>query len=324
MDSNSNGRPSASLGYSLLIFCLSLLLLTTVSSPNPKVSDAQRQDSEPDRSNNAPPYLTKVLGQLTEVGDRVAVAAITRAYYPNPLTSIQWQQNDVMFHINGRKVFYAKGRLLREELLSEIDTYRPIMYQYRLGDLAELFPNIGPPMEQLNRIPRSVDFQVAVSNGMPERSNQQRFYFFSHAVSLHPIAGKALRMVEQDLQDLALVDDEILAFINNISSLSGYSNRKVEKSVNTSMHAFGLAVDITPIDYHGKEVYWQWTKNNYPNAWKNLPLERRWVVPDAIVQIFENHGFLWGGKWRNFDSMHFEYRPEILFYSQNMAKVDDG
>jgi hypothetical protein len=31
--------------------------------------------------------------------------------------------------------------------------------------------------------------------------------------------------------------------------------------------------------------------------------------PDVI---FEKHGFIWGGKWYHYDTMHFEYRPELL------------
>jgi len=31
-----------------------------------------------------------------------------------------------------------------------------------------------------------------------------------------------------------------------------------------------------------------------------------------IVEIFERHGFIWGGKWYHYDTMHFEYRPEML------------
>jgi hypothetical protein len=30
------------------------------------------------------------------------------------------------------------------------------------------------------------------------------------------------------------------------------------------------------------------------------------------VDIFERHGFIWGGKWAHYDTMHFEYRPELL------------
>ena len=40
-------------------------------------------------------------------------------------------------------------------------------------------------------------------------------------------------------------------------------------------------------------------------AWKNR-------IPLAIVEVFERHGFIWGGKWYHFDSFHFEYRPEMI------------
>ena len=35
-------------------------------------------------------------------------------------------------------------------------------------------------------------------------------------------------------------------------------------------------------------------------------------IPWEIVRIFERHGFIWGGKWYHYDTMHFEYRPEII------------
>jgi HSP20 family protein len=35
-------------------------------------------------------------------------------------------------------------------------------------------------------------------------------------------------------------------------------------------------------------------------------------MPQEIVSIFERQGFIWGGKWNHFDTMHFEYRPELL------------
>ena len=28
--------------------------------------------------------------------------------------------------------------------------------------------------------------------------------------------------------------------------------------------------------------------------------------------IFEKHGFIWGGRWYHYDTMHFEYRPEMI------------
>ena len=40
----------------------------------------------------------------------------------------------------------------------------------------------------------------------------------------------------------------------------------------------------------------------------------------ALVTVFENHGFIWGGKWRHYDTMHFEYRPELLDSSPEPAE----
>lgn len=51
--------------------------------------------------------------------------------------------------------------------------------------------------------------------------------------------------------------------------------------------------------------YWLWDKKGKNIEYKNkIPLE--------IVKIFEKHGFIWGGRWYHYDTMHFEYRPELL------------
>ena len=36
------------------------------------------------------------------------------------------------------------------------------------------------------------------------------------------------------------------------------------------------------------------------------------MPPDSFIEAFERRGFVWGGKWFYYDTMHFEYRPEIL------------
>ena len=36
------------------------------------------------------------------------------------------------------------------------------------------------------------------------------------------------------------------------------------------------------------------------------------LFPLEIVEIFERHGFIWGGRWKHYDTMHFEFRPELL------------
>jgi hypothetical protein len=50
-----------------------------------------------------------------------------------------------------------------------------------------------------------------------------------------------------------------------------------------------------------------------------VPYEQRWMVPTSVVEAFERHGFVWGGKWLFFDTMHFEYRPEVLLLAREVA-----
>ena len=64
------------------------------------------------------------------------------------------------------------------------------------------------------------------------------------------------------------------------------------------MHAWGAAIDLNT----KFADYWLW---NPKVAYRNR-------IPIEIVEIFEKHGFIWGGKWGHFDTMHFEYRPELL------------
>ncbi|MBN9071220.1 MAG: M15 family metallopeptidase [Rhizobiales bacterium] len=70
-----------------------------------------------------------------------------------------------------------------------------------------------------------------------------------------------------------------------------------------SMHAYGAAIDLNT----KYTAYWQWQK---PDAAGHIKWSNR--IPKEIVDIFERHGFIWGGRWYHYDTMHFEYRPEML------------
>ncbi|OWL94626.1 hypothetical protein CBQ26_15135 [Deinococcus indicus] len=43
------------------------------------------------------------------------------------------------------------------------------------------------------------------------------------------------------------------------------------------------------------------------------PACRRFInaFPLKLVQVFERHGWIWGGRWYHHDTMHFKYRPEL-------------
>ncbi len=83
-----------------------------------------------------------------------------------------------------------------------------------------------------------------------------------------------------------------------VPSAGTFNCRAVKDTGNRSAHAWGAAIDINT----KFADYWLWAKNG---GYRNR-------IPFDIVDIFERHGFIWGGKWRHFDTMHFEYRPELL------------
>ena len=68
-----------------------------------------------------------------------------------------------------------------------------------------------------------------------------------------------------------------------------------------SMHGYAAAIDLNL----KVSDYWLWAGKG-----KTIPYKNR--MPREIVDIFERHGFIWGGKWYHYDTMHFEYRPELL------------
>ncbi len=79
--------------------------------------------------------------------------------------------------------------------------------------------------------------------------------------------------------------------------------RPIAGTEQASAHGYGIAVDIAVQLAH----YWRWSK---PDA-AGQPIWRN-AIPTEIVTIFERHGFIWGGRWSHYDTMHFEYRPELL------------
>lgn len=81
-----------------------------------------------------------------------------------------------------------------------------------------------------------------------------------------------------------------------------YNCRPIARTNRLSVHAFGAAIDINA----GFGDYWLWARRaDGAVVWRNR-------IPERIVEIFERHGFIWGGRWYHFDSLHFEYRPELI------------
>lgn len=124
---------------------------------------------------------------------------------------------------------------------------------------------------------------------------------WGHVVTITSINGvdRQLAAISRELDVLPAADKKYL-----YPPGGTYDCRAVADTGQRSMHAWGAAIDINP----AFSDYWRWS-----SVETGIPVYVNRVPPE-IVAVFERHGFIWGGRWSHFDTMHFEYRPELLGY----------
>lgn len=110
--------------------------------------------------------------------------------------------------------------------------------------------------------------------------------------------AERLQAVSRELDELPAEFDRFLFPIGG-----GFNCRTIAGTTQLSGHGWGFAIDIGVKHSH----YWRWVKPE-----KDGSYTYRNDIPIQIVRVFEKHGFIWGGRWYHFDTMHFEYRPELL------------
>lgn len=76
----------------------------------------------------------------------------------------------------------------------------------------------------------------------------------------------------------------------------GYNFRLMRGSARTlSVHSYGAAIDLAPL-INGLGVRYE----SRPN-----------MMPWEVVNIFAQHGWIWGGMWGNPDPMHFQLTDPV-------------
>ena len=99
----------------------------------------------------------------------------------------------------------------------------------------------------------------------------------------------------------------------NDDNTSAFHYRKIAGTEVLSNHAYGMAIDINPLENpYVKEADLQQTVaspyKDY-NSYKDRTAQRAHMISkdDACYRIFKSHGFQWGGEWNgNKDYQHFE------------------
>jgi hypothetical protein len=176
---------------------------------------------------------------------------------------------------------------------------------------AQPYPALGAPLG-----PLEVDFEPGRARHEPAFEKMYGATAQEVGASLKTVrwlpryvnAALPVTTVNGVADKLQAVSDELellpRALVEPIAKPSGsFVWRNVKGTDRKSAHSFAVAVDIGV----ERSDYWKWTKPDKDGkyVWRNR-------IPAEVVEVFERHGFVWGGRWYHFDTMHFEYRPELL------------
>jgi hypothetical protein len=258
-------------------------------------------------------------------GERIFRALV--AAYPDRIGGIEFLDGDWTIQVYSERFYYAEGRLLPASLREKMNEYAPLpFYNYQ----KELPPWVQPAPEESARmreqealrssrqLKRSSHFYDALWRAHSRDESWERvkqIRFLGHQVLVHYSILTELSLVEEQILRSSKTSAAVRQWINIINVADSWNWRNIASSQGRSYHAYGAAIDLLPKSLGGLETYWLWTARNTPEWWA-VPYSRRFHPPDEVIKAFESFGFIWGGKWRFYDTMHFEYRPEILVLSR--------
>lgn len=225
-------------------------------------------------------------------------AARLLAAYPDVVDRVDG--NDLVLK-SGRRVAIEDGRTKSfEQRLADPDLADMFADPYPTGPVVAPAKNVDP-----GRYRNGVFFDAVFGDcrkGEVEKSLVSVPWLPKHGggtlrFSSRAGAAEALKAVSREL------DDGPAEWRKYLLPASGtYNCRVIAGTDRVSAHGWGIAVDIAT----GPSDYWYWSD---PKGEKVVFRNR---IPAEIGAVFERHGFVWGARWYHHDTMHFEYRPEIL------------
>lgn len=220
-------------------------------------------------------------------------AKILMKSYPN---FIKGYENGHLLMSDGSKIQYDDGRQKTfEQKLDDADPEDMFAFKYdRKSWTPEYLQDAGRSRcEQL--------FKKMYGNSAAEVSkNLVAVPWAGGKVQFTKINGAAdsLRAVAKELEK----HPELRSYLKSSGT---FYWRKVRGANRQSAHSYGMTIDIAV----AKSDYWLWKNPGKKETDKIVYANK---FPKELVLIFEKHGFIWGGRWYHFDTMHFEFRPEIL------------
>ena len=307
------------------VFCLLMLLPVFTAIACGKNESAKFQAAE----NNAATSEETSGGDPAQRAEQNRGEQVLRALasaYPDRVNAVEFYEGDWSILVYGERFYFAGGRLLPSSLRDDLNQYAAMpfyIYQKELPAWEQPTPEESTRIREQTRIRNTnplkrsthfVDTLWRSRNRDEAWEHIKQIRFLGLQVQVHYSLLVQLSLIEEQILRTAKTNSAVRQWVNNLGSADGWAWRNIASSENRSYHAYGAAIDIIPKSTSGLEVYWLWTSAKNIEWW-NVPYSRRYHPPDEVIKIFESFGFIWGGKWRYYDTIHFEYRPEILILS---------
>jgi hypothetical protein len=193
---------------------------------------------------------------------------------------------------SGAKVPYDDGKEKSfEQRLDSPDVQDAFFQKYSPGPIA--------PVNTENQDPGRIRITAlldAIYGNPPANRNLVRVSFFGQFLRVHEALSAPLAKIQASLIAVLTKDPKLKRYLKRFSG--AFNRRLIAGTDRISAHAYGIAIDLDA----SLGDYWRWSRNK---EWHNQ-------IPQQIVDAFESAGFIWGGRWYHYDTLHFEYRPELL------------
>lgn len=218
--------------------------------------------------------------------------------YPDQI--VGYKDNKIIFSDKSSLIYDDFKNKTNQELLDNPDIEDQFKFVYNKAD-KNLIPKEDP-----GRIRNEAFFKKIYGNSKSEVESKMTEIIWCPKLVNQKIKVTTVNGIDKIVKKLSTELDNNPEFKKYITNIGGtFSWRKISGTNRLSMHSYGMTIDINV----KKSNYWQWDckcKN------EEAALSYKNQIPLKLVSIFEKYGFIWGGNWKHYDTMHFEYRPELL------------
>ena len=218
--------------------------------------------------------------------------------YPNQI--VGYKDNKLIFSDKSTLVYDDFKKKNNQELIENPDIEDQFRFVYSKIDKNSM------AKEDAGRIRNEAFFKKIYGNSQTEVASKMVEIIWCPKLVNQKIKVTTVNGIDKIVKKLSTELDQHPEFQKYIQNIGGTFNwRKISGTNRLSMHSFGMTMDINV----KKSNYWQWDCQCQN---ENATLSYRNQIPLKLVAIFEKYGFIWGGNWKHYDTMHFEYRPELL------------